>query len=64
MFVFTIEFALDHYIPYEDGLQRWFKSDGVFFRSTIPFNDATMYKTEYISKEIEPCPAALLAYSS
>ncbi len=57
---FPIEICLGHYIPHEGGPSRSFKPDGVAYRSTIPFDDSTMYKTEYTRKEIEPCPAALL----
>lgn len=49
-----------HYIPHASGPQKSFKPDGVVYQSTVPFEDATMYRTEYTQKEIEPCPAALL----
>ena len=55
---------LGHYIPHAGGPQRSFKPDGVVHQSSAPFQDATMYRTEYTPKEIEPCPAALLEYVS
>ena len=58
---YTMEFfSLGHYVPHEGGPQRSFKPDGTAYRSTVPFDEATMYRTEYTPKEIEPCPATLL----
>jgi len=64
LILFINKFFLGHYIPHEGGPQKSFKPDGVAYRSTVPFDDATMYRTEYTPKEIEPCPAALLEYVS
>jgi hypothetical protein len=58
--LFIIEIFLGHYVPHEGGPQRSFKPDNVAYRSTVPFDDATMYRTEYTPKEIEACPATLL----
>ena len=49
-----------HYIPHEAGPLKSFKPDGTAYRSSAPFDDATMYRTEFTPKEIEPCPATLL----
>jgi hypothetical protein len=58
---FDTEWAvLGHYIPHARDPQRSFKPDGVVHRSSAPFDDSTMYRTEYTQKEVEPCPAALL----
>lgn len=54
------DFLLGHYIPHDGGPQRSFKPDGQAYRSSAPFDDTTMYKTEFTPKEIEPCPATLL----
>lgn len=59
---FSNNFQLGHYIPHAGGPQRSFKPDGVVYKSSAPFEDATMYRTEYTPKEMEPCPAALLEY--
>jgi hypothetical protein len=53
-------FFSGHYIPHEGGPQRSFKPDGTVYKSAAPFDDATMYRTEYTPKEIEPCPAVHL----
>jgi len=58
--LFRIRVFLGHYVPHDSGPQRSFKPDGVAYRSTAPFDDATMYRTEYTRKEIEPCQAALI----
>lgn len=34
------------------------------YKTSAPFEDATMYRTEYTPKEVQPCPAALLEYVS
>ncbi len=48
---------LGHYIQHDGGPQPSFKPDGLPYRSTAPFDDTTMYKTEYTKKEIQTCPA-------
>ena len=60
--IHSIDFVPGHYIPHAGGPQRSFKPDGVVHQSTAPFDDATMYRTEYTQKEIEPCPATFLEY--
>ena len=51
---------LGHYIQHDADTQRSFKPDGVAYRSSAPFDDTTMYKTEFTRKEVEPCPACFL----
>jgi len=48
-----------HYTPKPISVPRNFKPDNSQMNSG-PFDGNTMYRTDYVPKEAEPCPAAIL----
>ncbi len=50
----------DTYIGNRGGAAKSFKPDHMAYRSSEPFKDDTSYRTEYVPKELEKCPAMII----
>lgn len=49
-----------HYIPHSIAPPRSMKPDASALLSGAPFDDTTMYRTDYVRKEADICPASIL----
>ncbi|KAH9520109.1 Stabilizer of axonemal microtubules 1 [Bulinus truncatus] len=49
-----------HYVPHSIAPSKSMKPDASALMSDAPFDDKTMYRTEYVRKNAEICPAAVI----
>merc|ERR1711879_224063 len=45
-----------HYVPHDLNPLKNYKPDNFVDAGKVPFEGATMYKTDYVLKQNEPCP--------